>query len=287
MGRYYAEHDGLGDDVAAAIGAHYAPQGPGDACPRAPLSVAVALADKIDSLVGFFGIGETPTGSRDPFALRRAALGSIRLILENGLRLSLSDLFDTARALYGDTEGAAALDADNGALLGFFADRLKVHLRDAGGRHDHIAAIFELTGEDDLVRLLSRVEALSAFLAGEDGSNLLTAYRRAANILRIEEKKDATTYDGAAAAELLQTPEERNLYDSLAKVRRKAEGLVKSDDFTGAMAALASLRAPVDAFFDQVTVNVDDAALRANRLRLLSEIRRALHEVADFSQIEG
>jgi glycyl-tRNA synthetase beta chain len=275
MGRYYAIHDRLPASVADAIGEHYAPRGPGDGSPTAPLSVVVALADKLDTLVGFFAIDEKPTGSKDPFALRRAALGVIRIVLENRLRLPLLRSFAAARA--GGAPG----------LLEFFADRLKVHLRERGVRHDLIDAVFALGDEDDLVRLVARVEALQAFLAGEDGANLLTAYRRASNIVRIEEKKDAASYDSSVDAARLVASEELQLANALDNADAGIERAVKAEDWQAAMRALAALRLPVDAFFDKVTVNVDDAALRANRLRLLSRIRRALGAVADFSRIEG
>ena len=276
MGRYYALNEGERPEVADAIAEHYAPQGPSDQCPTAPVSVAVALADKLDTLAGFFSIDERPTGSRDPFALRRAALGVIRLILENKLRLPLRKVFAMAGA-----KGEMA-----GQLLVFFADRLKVHLREAGARHDLISAVFALD-EDDLVRLLARVEALKSFLASEDGANLLTAYNRAANIVRIEEKKDGATYDGAADPALLRQPEEQALAARLIEVRKTAEPALAAEKFAEAMAALSALRRPVDAFFDQVTVNTDEKPLRANRLKLLSQIRATMGAVADFSQIEG
>ena len=283
MGRYYASHDGEHDEVAEAIAAHYAPQGPNDACPSAPVSVCVALADKIDSLVGFFAIDEKPTGSKDPYALRRAALGVIRLVLENGLRLPLRATLEAALRLYGTLGDEATAEA----VMAFFADRLKVALRDRGVRHDLISAVFALGGEDDLVRLLARVEALEGFLGSDDGANLLVAYRRAANIVRIEQKKDKTTYNDGVAADSLALTEERGLYAALSQVSETAGGALSREDFTGAMAALAGLRAPVDAFFDKVTVNAEDAALRENRLRLLSAIGGTLGQVADFSKIEG
>ncbi len=293
VGRYYALHEGAVDAVADAIAEHYAPQGPNDRCPTAPLSVAVALADKIDTLVGFFAIGETPTGSKDPFALRRAALGVIRLVLENRLRVPLLKVLDAAYRLYEKGLGWEKEEEAEGGLpvskrvLDFFADRLKVHLREQGVRHDHIDAVFALGGEDDLVRLLARVEALSGFLATDDGAGLLVAYRRAANILRIEEKKDGASYDGDADAGLLVQDEERELHARLAAAAADAARAVRNEDFAAAMAAMATLRPPVDAFFDHVTVNCDDPALRVNRLRLLSRIRTALGGVADFSRIEG
>ena len=286
MGRYYALKDREHEAVARAIAEHYAPLGPGDACPKAPVSVAVALADKIDTLVGFFAMGETPTGSKDPYALRRAALGIIRLILENGLRLPLMKAFDLAAhaapmAQREDWRRAA------GGLLDFFAERLKVALRDKGVRHDLITAVFAVGGEDDLVRLLARVAALEAFLKSDDGANLLVAYRRAANIVRIEEKRDGRAYDGEPEPTAMRQDEERALFRALGSAAAAARTAVTAEDFKGAMTALAALRAPVDRFFDAVTVNVEDRALRANRLRLLARIRATLDRVADFSKIEG
>ena len=283
MGRYYALADGEHKEVADAIRDHYAPRGPDDACPSAPVSVAVALADKIDTLVGFWAIDEKPTGSKDPFALRRAALGVIRLVIENGLRFGLRQAFDSALALYsGQKQKDAAED-----LLAFFADRLKVHLKGEGVRHDLIAATFALGGEDDLVRLLARVEALQAFISSDDGANLLTAYRRAANILRIEEKKDGVTYDRPPDEKLYAQDEEAALGKALGSASKSVTASLAKEDFTGAMAALAALRGPVDEFFDAVTVNADDSGTRANRLRLLSRIRTTMGKIADFSQIEG
>ncbi|MGE5503991.1 MAG: glycine--tRNA ligase subunit beta, partial [Actinomycetota bacterium] len=211
MGRYYALHDGEKPEVAEAVAEHYSPQGPSDRCPTAPLSVCVALADKIDSLVGFFAIDEKPTGSKDPFALRRQALGVIRLVVENRLRLPLAAFFKLAHAEYGAAQLSRPADATAADLLDFFADRLKVHLREQGVRHDLVNAIFGLGGEDDLVRLLARVDALKDFVASDDGANLLVAYRRAANIVRIEEKKDAVAYAGPADEALLALPEEKAL----------------------------------------------------------------------------
>jgi glycyl-tRNA synthetase beta chain len=278
MGRYYALHDGEDADVAEAIAQHYSPKGPNDSCPTSPTAIAVALADKIDSLAGFFAVGEKPTGSRDPYALRRAALGVIRIVTENGLRLPLAQAFKLA-----DATGKL----DVGEMLAFFADRLKVQMREKGVRHDLIEAVFSLGGEDDLVRLLRRVDALTAFLGTDDGANLLTAYRRAANIVAIEEKKDKTAYGGAVDEKLLAEAQEKRLNEVLA-LEEKALALTLGEEKYGdAMAALANMRAPVDAFFDHVTVNADDKALRANRLRLLSRIRAALNRVADFSKIEG
>jgi len=281
MGRYYALNDGEDEDVAQAIMQHYSPAGPSDDCPTAPTAMCVALADKLDILVGFWAIDEKPTGSRDPFALRRAALGVIRMVLENRLRLPLQEVFAVALAGY---EFEAGRD---GSLLDFFADRLKVHLREQGVRHDLVQAVFALGDEDDLVRLIARVTALDSFLGGEDGANLLVAYRRAANILRIEEKKDGAVHDGAVDARLLQQDQETALVGALDQAVQEINGALKGEDFAGAMAAMAGLRQPVDQFFDAVTVNADDGALRGNRLRLLSQIRGTLHKVADFSEIEG
>jgi glycyl-tRNA synthetase beta chain len=278
MGRYYALNDGEDAGVADAIAQHYAPKGPGDDCPVAPTAIAVALTDKIDSLVAFFAINEKPTGSRDPFALRRAALGVIRIVTENKLRLPLMQIFKTA-------DGKNALDASD--MLAFFADRLKVQMREKGTRHDLIEAVFALGGEDDLVRLLARVDALTALLGTDDGANLLTAYKRAANIVAIEEKKDKQAYDGPVDESLLVEPQEKRLNEVLGLEEKALALTIGAEKFGDAMAALAHLREPVDAFFDHVTVNCEDQGLRANRLRLLSRIRAALHQVADFSKIEG
>ncbi|MCI0431132.1 MAG: glycine--tRNA ligase subunit beta, partial [Rhodospirillales bacterium] len=258
MGRYYAMHEGEKQAVADAIAEHYAPLGPNDRCPTAPVSVAVALADKIDSLVGFFAIDEKPTGSKDPFALRRAALGVIRLIVENKLRLPLKRVFAAAHQSYAG-EKAVFAPLKSNELLDFFADRLKVALREKGVRHDLISAVFALGGEDDLVRLLARVDALKRFLDSEDGANLLVAYRRASNIVRIEEKKDGKTYNSGVDGMLLRQEEEKALHQALAASGAAGGRALEGEDFTGAMGALAQLRAPVDAFFDKVTVNCDEA----------------------------
>ncbi|MDX9860164.1 MAG: glycine--tRNA ligase subunit beta [Rhodospirillales bacterium] len=287
MGRYYALHDGEPVAVADAVAEHYSPQGPGDACPAKPLSVVVALADKIDTLVGFFAIGEKPTGSKDPFALRRAALGVIRLIVENALRLPLAGVFETARGLYAGQGIAQADSLDVNELLAFFADRLKVHLREKGVRHDLISAVFAVGGEDDLVRLLARVDALAAFLASEDGADLLTAFRRAANIVRIEERKDGASYEAATDKALLKQGEEIELSIKIAEIMPLVAEGIRREQFNEAMSILARLRGPVDAFFDKVTVNCNEPEIRKNRLRLLSTVRSALSEVADFSTIEG
>ncbi len=288
VGRYYATADGEPPMVARAIAEHYAPQGPGDRCPTAPESVAVALADKLDTLAGFFAIDEKPTGSKDPFALRRAALGAIRLILENRLRLPLRAVLAEMLAGYGALLPLApGAEAAASAVLDFLADRVKVHLRDRGVRHDLVGAVFAAGDEDDLVRLLARVAALERFLSGEDGANLLTAYRRAANILRIEEKKDGRSYAGPACDALFATAAERTLRGRLAEVDARAGAALREEAFEAAMVAMATLRAPVDAFFETVTVNCEDPARRRNRLMVLSEIRGSLDRVADFSRIEG
>jgi len=276
IGRYYALNDGQSEAVANAIAEHYAPAGPNDDSPTAPVSVAVAMADKLDTLVGFWTIDEKPTGSKDPFALRRAALGVIRLIIENKLRLSLTKAF---------AQGGGEAIADD--LLGFFADRLKVHLKGEGVRHDLIDAVFSLGGEDDLVRLLARVDALSAFVATDDGANLLAAHKRAANILRIEEKKDGVSYADAPDQSAFVEDAERNLFAALSDAGAKARALVAEEKFQDAMAELAKLRGPLDAFFEDVMVNADDAEVRENRLKLLSQIQSVMGEIADFSKIEG
>jgi glycyl-tRNA synthetase beta chain len=298
MGRYYALADGEDARVADAIGDHYKPLGPNDSCPTAPLSVIVALADKVDTLAAFFAIGEVPKGSRDPFALRRAALGVIRLIRENRLRLPLGQAIDFAsNALRQTNYGLRDIKPE---LVSFFEDRIKVYLREQGVRHDLIAAAFGNSKEavimsylgiggleDDLVRLLARVAALQAFLDTDDGVNLLTVYRRAANIVAVEERRDGKAYTDAARATLLAQAEEKALGASLDEIGGRVAGLVEREEFAVAMAALAELRRPVDAFFEKVTVNADDPGLRANRLRLLSRIRSTMNQVADFSQIEG
>ncbi|MFO1084711.1 MAG: glycine--tRNA ligase subunit beta [Reyranellaceae bacterium] len=273
MGRYYAREENLSAAIAEAIGDHYAPAGPNDRCPSAPISIVVALADKLDALISFWSIGEKPTGSRDPYALRRAALGVIRIVVENKIRLPLRKFFE----------------ADD--LMAFFAERLKVQMREKSVRHDVVDAVLSLGGEDDLVRLLARVEAVQSFLATEAGKNLLTAYGRAANIVRAEERKDKTLsakIAGAPDSTLMEQSEEEAVFSALAVVERRVGPALASEDFAGAMAAFADLRAPIDAFFDKVTVNVTDKPdLRLNRLRLLNQIRATMDKVADFSKIEG
>ncbi len=286
MGRYYALHDGEDAVVADAIRDHYSPVGPTDACPTAPVSLCVALADKLDTLIGFWLIDEKPTGSKDPFALRRAALGVIRLIVENGLRLSLTDIMAAHAGRY-SLQTAASAEQVLADLMAFIADRLKVQQREQGVRHDLIAAIFDRGGEDDLVRLLARVAALSDFVGSDAGANMIAAYRRAMNIVRIEEKKDGAPVSGDVDPALFAQDEERTLAGALGDLDGPMAESLKTEDYAGAMAGLAGLRGPVDAFFDKVTVNADDAALRANRLRLLSRIGGVMGAVADFSKIEG
>lgn len=284
MGRRYAELQGEDPEVAAAIEDHYKPQGPNDRIPNAPVSIAVALADKLDTLVGFWAIDEKPTGSKDPFALRRAALGVIRLILENGLRLRLSALFAEIAGGVNPRANGPEL-AKN--LLAFFADRLKIDLRDRGARHDLLDAVFAL-GEDDLVMITTRIAALEKFLATDDGASLLAGYKRAANILKAEEKKDgAGAFEAHPQANLRIEPQEHALAAALDRAEREVAEKLKTEDFDGALHSLAKLRAPVDAFFDHVTVNAENPALRKNRLELLAQLRRAMLLVADFSKVGG
>jgi glycyl-tRNA synthetase beta chain len=385
MGRYYAIAQGEEPSVVDAIEEHYKPQGPNDRIPTSPVSIAVALADKLDTLVGFWAIDEKPTGSKDPYALRRAALGVVRIVLENDIRIALREVILSSydchvfqispgkflvlyalspKGRYGvkDDEAQVILDArlvcaaishsdlekatfevdrlgkfeeppvlfppakpsylhnelndgprvsevlevDLGeilstalavylpprlfvtSLLAFFADRLKVYLREKGARHDLIDAVFALPGQDDLLMIVRRVEALGRLLDTEDGKNLLMGYRRAANIVRAEEKKDgAETFVGKHDPALLALPAEKDLADVLAAADAAARERVAREDFEGAMRALATLRAPVDAFFLDVTVNAADPDLRLNRLRLLGELREAMHAVADFSKVAG
>ena len=334
MGRYYAEAQGEDEAVAHAIEDHYRPKGPDDLVPADPVSIAVALADKADTLVGFWAIDEKPTGSKDPYALRRAALGVIRIVIENELRLPLrlqlwrhfsavrrdENLAEAIALLHPlneqilnlsatDIELAMKLEVLVSAkakqlagpvlvqahsylkqthdLLAFFADRLKVTLRENGARHDLVAAVFALDGQDDLLLIVRRVEALGKFLDTDDGKNLLAGVKRASNILRIEEKKDNKTYAGAPDAKRLAEPEEKALAEAVSLAKEEASAAVAREDFAAAMSALAKLRPKVDAFFEKVTVNVDDKSLRENRLMLLNEIRETTRAVADFSQIEG
>jgi glycyl-tRNA synthetase beta chain len=288
MGSYYAANEGYSSQVAGAIRDHYKPQGPSDSVPSEPVSVIVALAEKLDTLVGFWLIDEKPTGSKDPYALRRAALGVIRLVLENDARLRLLDVFGRSAQLFRNQQtdefGTEFKASD---LLDFFADRLKVYLRDAGARHDLIDAVFSLGNQDDLLMIVRRVEALSDFLATDDGKNLLAGVKRASNILRIEEKKDGREFSGQPQASLLVKGEEKDLHRAVSAAEANAKKAVDEEDFVSAMRHIAKLRAPVDAFFDKVTVNDADPSYRENRLKLLNRIREATLAVADFSKIEG
>jgi len=290
IGKYYAEEQGEDEAVAHAIEDHYRPKGPDDLVPSDPVSAAVALADKLDTLVGFWAVDEKPTGSKDPYALRRAALGIIRLVLDNKVRLSLLDTTKSAAAgLTKASQRHAVADLKQLPvdLLAFFADRLKVQLREQGARHDLVDAVFALEGQDDLLLIVRRVEALGQFLDSEDGKNLLAGYKRATNIIRIEEKKDNRHYTGAPQARLYRQAEEKTLASAIETAETEAGRAVKQEDFVAAMRAMAKLRPAVDTFFDKVTVNVDDKALRENRLKLLNQIREATCAVADFSKIEG
>ena len=290
MGKYYAEEQGEDEAVAHACEDHYKPKGPDDFVPGDPVSIAVALADKIDTLVGFWAIDEKPTGSKDPYALRRAALGVIRVVIENELRLRVIPFVKLAIEGLLETGTQQSLIDSRlvpNDLLSFFADRLKVQLRDQGARHDLVDAVFALEGQDDLLLIVRRVEALGKFLDTEDGKNLLAGYKRATNIIRIEEKKDNREYTGAPDPTLYRQDEEKALARAIDVAKSEAERAVATEDFEAAMRAMAKLRPHVDAFFDKVTVNVEDKALRENRLKLLNEIRAATRAVADFSRIEG
>jgi glycyl-tRNA synthetase beta chain len=289
MGKYYARAQGEDASVAAALEDHYKPLGPADRVPSDAVAIAVALADKIDTLAGFWAEGEKPTGSKDPFALRRAALGIIRLALANNLRLGLAVVLKSSWKEHAQRgkEVAASEGELISDLLSFFADRLKVQLREQGARHDLVDAVFALEGQDDLVLIVRRVEALGAFLDTEDGKNLLAGYKRATNILRIEEKRDKTEYTGAPSAELYRQAEEWELASAVDTAASEATTAVAREDFAVAMSAMAKLRPHVDAYFDKVTVNADDAPVRVNRLKLLNQIRAATQTVADFSRIEG
>ena len=283
MGRYYAAEAGYAPEIAAVAQEHYQPLGPSDDVPSAPLSVAVALADKIDTLTGFWAIDEKPTGSKDPYALRRAALGVIRLILDNGVRLNLSAPFVLRVAAFGaDAPEAAAAD-----LLSFFHDRLKVHLRDQGIRHDVIDACLSMAGIDDLDLVVARARAVQAVLSTEDGENLIQGYRRANNILTQAEAKDGVEYRFGADMKFAETDEERALFTALAAARDAANPALAAEDFAAAMAALAALRGPIDGFFEKVQVNADSEIVRRNRLNLLHEIVETCGKVADLSRIEG
>jgi glycyl-tRNA synthetase beta chain len=334
MGRYYAEAQGEDQAVAHAIEDHYRPQGPSDLVPLDPVSVAVSLADKLDTLVGFWAIGEKPTGSKDPYALRRAALGVIRIVLENQIRLPLRAVLwrhfapvrrdeklaeaiallhplheDIVKLSASDVELAIKLEVlvsgrsrdvsgpflvqahsdleQTSDLLSFFADRLKVQLREQGARHDLVDAVFALEGQDDLLLIVRRVDALAKFLDSDDGRNLLAGCKRATNIVRIEEKKDGVSHAGSPAPALYAQDEERALAAAIDRAKQEAHAAVAREDFAAAMQAIAALRPKVDSFFDKVTVNVDEPRVRKNRLRLLDQIREATRAVADFARIEG
>ena len=312
MGKYYALAQGEDASVAAASEEHYKPQGPTDRVPTDPVSVAVALADKIDTLIGFWAIDEKPTGSKDPYALRRAALGIIRTLVTNNIRLRLWNVFSNSTAIYRQSKNAhviAGVDSwiaqgqkpgesvrdtvervvkglNASGLQAFFADRLKVQLREQGARHDLVDAVFALEGQDDLLMVVRRVEALGKFLDTDDGKNLLAGTKRASNILAIEEKKDKRTFDGAPNAALYSLGEEKALAKAIDQAKKEAGSAVAKEDFAGAMTAMAKLRPAVDAFFDKVKVNDDDPKVRENRLKLLNEIRAATRAVADFSRIQ-
>ena len=279
MGRYYALHDGEQPEVADAIRDHYAPKGPTDSVPDRAVSIAVALADKLDLLAGFFGIGEKPTGSGDPYALRRAALGIVRMVRENGFALALLPLIEAAGELQPAKPSAAE-------ILDFLAERLRVQLRAEGQRYDVLDAVFAAERDDVLVRLLARTAAITKLLGTEDGANLLTAYRRAANILRIEGKKDGP-FDAAPDPALYRMAEERRLAGALENAEIEMAAALSDEDYDAALSTLSGLRNPVDAFFDKVTVNAPEPELRRNRLRLLARLRNSMDRVADFSRIEG
>ena len=283
MGGYYAAAQGEDPQVAEAIRDHYKPVGQGDEVPTAPVTVAVSLADKLDTISAFFGVNLPPSGSKDPFALRRSALGALALIVQNKLRFDLIKLLGYASMWL--RYAGHDLAGFEGKTRDFFADRLKVQQREAGVRHDLIDAVFALGGEDDLVRLLARVHALQAFVGTEDGTNLLAGYKRAANILKKEGFDGTDTDLGGNIYEA--EPAEAALKEALDAAEPRAETALETEDFEAAMAALATLRGPIDAFFDQVTVNDPDPDKRISRLGLLARMRDAVHKVADFSRIEG
>ena len=284
MGRYYALHDGEPDAIANAIRDHYAPKGPADAVPTASASIAIALADKIDQLVGFFSIGEKPTGSADPYALRRAGLGVIRIVRENALRVNLITLIEAAGKGYQHLDAPAA---DPAEILEFLADRLRIQLRTEGQRHDVLSAVFGAHKDDDFNRLLSRSDAVAALLGTETGVDLLTAYRRAANILRIESRKHGGPFDEQPDPSLLREPEEQSLASALDAAEPGIQDLLAREAYHDVFGPMASLRVPLDHFFDRVTVNAPEPELRRNRLRLLNRVRATMDRVADFSRIEG
>jgi glycyl-tRNA synthetase beta chain len=290
MGRYYATRQGEDASVAIALEDHYKPQGPSDRIPNDPVAIAVALADKIDTLTGFWSIDEKPTGSKDPYALRRAALGVLNIVLENKVDLSIRSICETSIKLHmpsiNDVEMGPIIDN----LLNFFVDRLAVALKDQGARHDLLNAVlneYSIVSGKPLLPAIERLEALDAFLSTDDGKNLLAGFRRAANILKAEEKKDGVIYQSVFDASLLKEPQEKVLGDILSVATRHAAEHVMRQDFAGAMRELASLRPAVDAFFEAILVNAEDAAIRRNRLALLAAFRDATRTVADFSAIAG
>ncbi|MBM7068756.1 glycine--tRNA ligase subunit beta [Actibacterium sp. 188UL27-1] len=280
MGRYYSDAAGLPSEVALACAEHRSPLGPSDEVPTAPTSVAVALADKIDTLTGFWTIGEKPTGSKDPFALRRAALGVIRLVLSNDQRLSLLDL--VAKGLAGDDDLGISRD-----LLSFFHDRLKVYLRDDGIRHDVIDACLAMPGSDDLTLLAMRARAVASFLQTDDGKNLVQGFKRANNILRQAEEADGVAYEYGPDRKFAEDPAEIALFDALDLADGAISSAIEAEDFASAMGIMASLRQPIDAFFEAVQVNAENAVVRRNRLNLLHRIRTVCTQVADIGQLEG
>jgi glycyl-tRNA synthetase beta chain len=284
MGRYYAEAAGLEQEVANACEQHWQPLGPSDDVPTEAVSATVALADKLDTLCGFWAIDEKPTGSKDPFALRRAALGVIRLVLENQIRLPLLKVAVEHMARFANAENASAVASD---LLGFFHDRLKVYLRDRGIPHDVIDACVAMDGNDDIALLVKRAEALSEFLASADGENLVQGFRRANNILTQAEEKDGVEYSFGADVKFAETDEERVLFGALETQGPKIDAAMQAEDFAAAMGAMAALRAPVDAFFEAVQVNSDNEIVRRNRLNLLSQVRNTCARVADLGRIEA
>ncbi|WP_204115490.1 glycine--tRNA ligase subunit beta [Shimia biformata] len=289
MGRYYAEAAGLPTEVAGAAQEHYSPLGPSDDVPTAPVSVAVALADKLDTLTGFWAIDEKPTGSKDPFALRRAALGVIRLVLENGLRVELNQLHTKANEIAGPRENSSGEQsfADVNELRGFFHDRLKVYLRDQGIRHDVIDACIAMPGNDDINLLVKRATALQAFLGTDDGENLLQGFKRANNILTQAEEKDGVEYSFGADVKFAEADEEKALFSALETAGAAISSAIEPEDFAGAMTHMAALRAPIDAFFEAVQVNADNDVVRRNRLNLLGRIRQICLGAADLTRIEG
>ncbi|MFG6562765.1 glycine--tRNA ligase subunit beta [Sulfitobacter sp. 1A13421] len=284
MGSYYARKAGMSDAVADAAKDHYAPLGPSDDVPTAPVSIAVAMAEKIDKLTGFWAIDEKPTGSKDPFALRRAALGVIRILVENDVSLSLNDVLGQSAEIVGDRDAGRADTAD---ILGFIHDRLKVYLRDQGIRHDVIDACIAMDGSDDLTLLVKRARALSETLKTDDGENLIQGFKRANNILSQAEEADGVEYSFGADPKFAETEAEKDLFAALDKAEAKITPAMAAQDFSTAMAAMAELRGPIDAFFEAVQVNAENPTVRRNRLNLLSRIRTICSAVADLTKLDG